>query len=237
MYPNNSGTRRLAGITAIGGSAVFMAANLLHPRPDSFEGGALISLIVSSDIWMPLHLVAAAGVLGMLAGLVLLTFTFERDRARITGALAATAAVVGAALAIVNFAVIDGIAMKAVAVAWATAPASEQSVAFRIASAVEELDFASVELAFSVFFGLTFLLIGLAVALDGRRAFGWSAAAPGALTFAAAVLPAFIGASTAAVTPVIGLTAILTAWEIVLGVSLLRPEDRSTLRAEVRAMA
>jgi hypothetical protein len=219
-------SRRLAGAAAAGGSVIFMAGNLIHPRPASFEGNALISLIASSDIWMPIHLVATIGLLGMLGGLVLFTLGLSSERARVVGALAATAAVVGGAVAVMNFGVIDGIAMRAVAVAWANAPAAEQPVALRIAMSLEELDFASVEIGFALFFGLAFLLTGIATILEGRAAFGWAAAICGAAVLVAAVVPAFAGVTEALVTPVIGLSVVLTSWEFVLGLGLLRSAKR-----------
>jgi hypothetical protein len=60
--------------------------------------------------------------------------------------------------------ILDGLAAKRIAEAWATAPASEQPAALRLVLAEATINFALAALFNILFAGVTFILYGLAVA-------------------------------------------------------------------------
>src|SRR5207247_4122162 len=76
------------------------------------------------------------------------------------------AALVSAGLGFVTVAV-EGIAIKRVAVAWASAPRGEKAVAFRVADALVQIQWALDSVWILIFFGVTFILYCVGVVLCG----------------------------------------------------------------------
>ena len=139
-------------------------------------------------------------------------------------------ALTSAAIAIVLFA-IDGIALKDLAVAWLNAPAADMEVAFRVAEAVEAIGEALFSLWIIVFFGITFLLYGLAVALgEGYpRWLGWVAVLAALGSLLVGLAQSFSGLSvlmTDILFPLFSL--ILTLWLVIIGFLLWRKAGTTT---------
>src|SRR5207247_8526888 len=86
------------------------------------------------------------------------------------------AALVSAGLGFVTVAV-EGIAIKQVAMAWASAPKGEKAVAFRVADALVQIQWALAGVWILTFFGVTFILYGVAVLLSDvyPKWLGWVA--------------------------------------------------------------
>ena len=71
-----------------------------------------------------------------------------------------------------------GLASKTTRDAWASATNAEQDVAIRVAEAMEEIDVGVFSLWIILFFGATFIVYGLAVAMSDHfpKWLGWAAA-------------------------------------------------------------
>ncbi len=94
--------------------------------------------------------------------------------------------------------IVDGVAAKHLADAWATAPPQERAAALRVLVAEETINFALASLFNILFAGVTFMLYGAAVALSGVHA-RWAAslvALAGAWSVPVGVVQAYAGEST-----------------------------------------
>ena len=121
--------------------------------------------------------------------------------------------------------ILDGVAAKHIAEAWAAAPPEEEAAALRIVLAEETINFALAALFNILFAGATFILYGLAVAWSGRypRWPGWVVVAAGAGSVVVGFAQAYLGEST----PVIRFLTIvfptvITLWVVQMSVLVLR---------------
>ena len=130
------------------GSLLAMVGNLLHPATPIGDPEGVARTIAQSERWVPVHLVIVVGLIFMLGGLAEL------------GYVAALAGVtVGVILVIV-----DGVAAKHLAEVWEAAPPDQAAAALRVVVAEEAINFALAALFNILFAGVTFILLGLAVA-------------------------------------------------------------------------
>jgi hypothetical protein len=138
--------------------------------------------------------------------------------------LGSIAAVAGATVGLVLLS-IDGVAAKHLAQAWTTAPPGEQAAALHALLAEEAINFALGSLFYILFAGVTFVLLGLAVAWSRvyPRWLGWIAVVAGAGSVVVGLVQAQVG-ETNAVTriPSIIFPTIITLWLACMGVFLLR---------------
>jgi Domain of unknown function (DUF4386) len=121
--------------------------------------------------------------------------------------------------------ILDGLAAKRIAEAWATAPASEQPAALRLVLAEETINLAPAALFNILFAGVTFILYGLAVAWSRvyPRWLGWVVVVAGIGSVVAGLVQANAGESTT-VTRILTVIfpTVITLWLVEMGVLVLR---------------
>jgi hypothetical protein len=224
-------SERLSAVLLMVGAVLGLVGNALHPHTAEADAAAPVRAIAQSGAWVGIHLAIIVAVLLVIGGLVGLAHLLADGPA---GPLArlGLAALLGGAVVCVSTA-IDGFAMKALARAWADAPAAEAATALRVAAAVQAADFGVWSVGMLVFFGAAFGCFGAAAAASGRFPgwFGWpavaggagSAVAGGAGSAVAALLQIANGGEVqAAETLFLAASLLLTLWAFALGVLLWR---------------
>ncbi|MDQ3792501.1 MAG: hypothetical protein M3341_07650, partial [Actinomycetota bacterium] len=140
-------------VAGIVGALLAMVGNLLHPATPIGDPQGVARTIAQSESWVLVHLVIVVGLIIMLGGLVALSRSIEGG---VAGALAQ----------------LGSVAAKHLADAWEAAPPEEEAAALRVLLAEEAINFALAALFNILFAGITFILLGLAVALSGEYP-GW----------------------------------------------------------------
>jgi hypothetical protein len=232
---------RIGSVAGIVGALFGMVGNLAHPATPaaSQDAQSLAWTIADSGSWVPGHLVILLGLIGMLGGLVAIARSIRGGLPGALAQLGSIAAVAGATVGLLLLS-IDGVAAKHLAQAWATAPLTEQAAALHALLAEEAINFALGTLFYIVFAGVTFVLLGLAVAWSRvyPRWLGWMVVVAGAGSVVVGLVQAQVG-ETNAVTriPSIIFPTIITLWLAWMGVLLLRkaPTLERTLPGQTAA--
>ena len=214
----------LGGAAAVVGSVLAGVGNLLHPVTPEGDPEGVASVIADSQIWTPVHLVIVLGIFLMLGGLIAI---YHSIRGGLSGALARFglfAALAGATIGLV-LVILDGVAARQLAREWASAAPGDKAIALGLVHVNETLNFALASLFNFVFAAATFILFGLAVAISGvyPRWLGWAVFVAGVASIAAGLVQALVGEPTTAsrVLTIFGPT-VITLWELVIGILLLR---------------
>jgi hypothetical protein len=217
---------RIGSAAGVAGALLGMVGNLAHPTTPaaSQDAEGLARTIADSGSWVPDHLLILVGLILMLGGLVAITRSI---RGGLPGALAQLghiAAVAGATVGLLLLS-IDGVAAKHLAQASTTAPPEQQAAALHALLAEEAINFALGTLFYVLFAGVTFVLLGLAVAWSRvyPRWLGWIAVVAGAGSVVVGLVQGQVG-ETNAVTriPSIIFPTVITLWLAWMGVLLLR---------------
>jgi hypothetical protein len=150
---------RLGGACAVAGGVLGVVLNLLHPRTSDIGATEVeLRLIEENGRWLAVH----AGILVTLViaflGLVAIAVSMYGERG-LWARAALYAAVASAPVAIISVA-IDGIAMKEIADAWASAPGQ----VLPAADAVYQLNVAAFDALIISLFGMTPIFAGIALA-------------------------------------------------------------------------
>ena len=217
---------RIGSAAGIAGALLGMVGNLAHPTTPaaSQDAEGLARAIAGSGSWVPDHLVILLGLIGMLGGLIAIARSISGGLPGALACLGAIAAAAGATVGLLLLA-IDGVAAKHLAQAAATAPPSEQAAALHALLAAEAINFALGTLFYILFAGVTFVLLGLAVAWSRvhPRWLGWMAVVAGAGSVVVGLVQGQVG-ETNAVTriPSIIFPTVITLWLAWMGVLLLR---------------
>lgn len=222
---------RIGAAAGVIGAIVFIAANMLHARSANIEVYAeQIKAVAGSDIWITDHLLLFVGAVLISVFLIALHRTMldglpgALSRLGYYGTLASTAVIA----VLVG---VDGIASKAIHNAWAVAPASEKAVALRIAVAIEEIDVGIFSAWIILFFGATFIVFGLAVAMSSNfpKWLGWVAAVLGLISLVVGFYQAYDGLSVITTNYVFSVTAsLITIWVLIMAILM----GRKTMQAE-----
>jgi hypothetical protein len=219
---------RIGSAAGIAGALLGMAGNLAHPTTPaaSQDAEGLARTIAGSGSWVPDHLVILLGLILMLGGVVATARSIS-IRGGLPGALAqlgSIAAVAGVTVGLLLLS-IDGVAAKHLAQAAATAPSGERAAALHALLAEEAINFALGTLFYILFAGVTFVLLGLAVAWSRvyPRWLGWMAVVAGAGSMVVGLVQGQVG-ETNAVTRIPGIIfpTVITLWLAWMGVLLLR---------------
>jgi hypothetical protein len=217
---------RIGAAAGIAGALLGMVGNLAHPTAPaaSQDATGLARTIADSGGWVPDHLVILLGLIGMLGGLVAIARSIRDGLPGALAQLGSIAAVAGATVGLVLLS-IDGVAANHLAQAAATAPPIEQVAALHALLAEEAINFALGTLFYILFAGVTFVLLGLAVAWSRvyPRWLGWIVVVAGAGSLVVGLVQAQVG-ETNAVTriPSIIFPTVITLWLAWMGVLLLR---------------
>ena len=216
---------RIGAIAGIVGAVVFAAANMLHPRSDDIEVYAeQIKEVAGSDIWITDHLLLFVGAVLIGVFLIALQRTMLDGLPGVLSRLGYFGTVVSTAVITVLVS-LDGIASKAIHDAWAAAPESEKAVALRIAEGMEEIDVGVFSAWIILFFGATFIVYGLAVALSNvfPKWLGWTATALGTISLVVGFYQAYDGLSVFVTNYAFSSSAtLLTVWVLVMAVLMAR---------------
>jgi hypothetical protein len=213
----------IGAISAIGGSGLLLVGTFLHPmHADPHDSVAAFTEYAADHLWVASHLTQLAGVTLMVAALLVLARELDGGRSGAWSFLGAAGAIASLAIAAALQAV-DGVALKVMVDAWATASGTQKEIAFQAAFAVRqvEIGFASM---FSLSMGLTVTVYGVAL-LAGRtypKWMGWLAITGGVPTTVGGVVMAYTGFSGMAMAINMPASSILLAWMLTLGVLMWR---------------
>jgi hypothetical protein len=187
---------RTGGAFAVVGAVLALVSNGFHPHPDDFHLQALLLEIEQNNLWPLLHLLLIFALLLIFGALLSLTLTCEEGLSGTISRFAALATGLGGALIMVSTAM-DGFSMKALAHSWNQATIEEKTMAFRVAEAFENAQYAIYSLSVILFLGIGIFLYGLATTLNRiyPRVLGWLAMVSGAGAFAVGVVQIFGGPS------------------------------------------
>jgi hypothetical protein len=223
---------RIGAVAGIVGSLLAMVGNILHPATPIGDPEGVAQTIAQSERWVLVHLVIVVGLILMLGGLVAISRSIEGGVAGALAQLGYVAAVAGVTVGVI-LVIVDGVAAKHLAEVWGAAPPDQAAAALRVVVAEEAINFAIAALFNILFAGVTFILLGLAVAWGGEYPvwLGWVAAVAGIGSVPVGLVQAYTGES-------IGFTriatiifpTIITLWVVVMSALLWRKAGRRTER-------
>jgi hypothetical protein len=216
---------RISGAFFVVGAVIGLVGNALHPH--IVDAGGVVSAIATNGGWVGIHLAIMVAILLIIGGLVGLTDQLRDTPAGPLARMGLAAALLGGATVVVSTS-IDGFVMKALSVAWASAPALEAAAGLRQAIAIKELDFGIWSMGMLVFFGAAFACFGIAIATSRRYPawFGWIAVLGAAGAALAALMQiAASGEVQAAETLFLASSVLLTLWVFALGVAMWRAPE------------
>jgi hypothetical protein len=125
-------TLRLSAVLLVVGFIFYVTVGLLHPGGPANNHPAVFAVYASSASWTAVHLGQFVGMAVIIAGLLVLYFALD---IRAGGAAwVARLGTVSAAVALGLYAVlqaVDGVALKQVVDAWASAPEAEKAAPLR----------------------------------------------------------------------------------------------------------
>src|SRR5215216_4311175 len=210
--PEEGSVFRIGSVAGIIGSLLAMVGNLLHPATPIGDPEGVARTIADGERWVLVHLGIVVGLILMLGGLVTISRSIKGGVAGTLAQLGFVAAVAGVTVGVV-LVIVDGVAAKHLADAWEAAPPEEGAAALRVVLAA----------LFNILFaGITFILLGLAVAWSGEYPvwLGWVVVVAGVGSVLVGLVQAYTGES-------IGFTriatiifpTIITLW--VVGMSVL----------------
>lgn len=216
---------RIGSVLAIVGAILGIIVLILHARVGELEYGdfgyseASLQNIADSPEWVGVHLGILCAALLLTGALLGLYRSITTEPGKSWAQLGFTAALLGGGLIAANMAV-DGLALKVVADAWDSGPPEERYTFFRIGNSMAEIALALFSIWIIVFWGLTFVLYGLAVSLSDvyPKWLGWGASVVGTVGIVIGVVQAFNGPSTLVSNVLFGVVAVLlTVWLLVIG--------------------
>ena len=238
--PSSYRVPRIYAVLAMAGAVIGLVGNALHPHTVA-DAATAVRTVAERGSWVAIHLAIIVAILFVIGGLVGLAQLLEDGPGGPLARLGLAAALLGGAAVTVSTAM-DGFVMKALALAWASAPAGEAATALGLAAGVKEIDFGIWSTGMLVFFGLTFVCFGAAICI-GRQFpvwYGWMAIAGGGGSAGAALLQiASTGQVQAAETLFLASSLLITFWAFALGIFLWRAARpaRSPIAGQATASA
>lgn len=217
---------RLAGLALAGGATSALIFSAAHPIVTDFRGHPrhlLEKIAAHPDFYLADHLMIGLSGLPIIAGWFCLARVIQGEPQRVLAQLGVLFGVIGTVFLLL-FAVVDGIAERASAVTWDQATPVDKTSAFLAADAVDNIATGMEAFFLLTFFGVAFLLFGLAL----QRVAGFSTLAARAANVCS--LGAIVGALTLATagptfTTVVafrGFVVLLVLWTIFTGVQAWR---------------
>jgi hypothetical protein len=189
---------------------------------DPHDSVAAFTEYAADHLWVASHLIQLAGVVLMVAALLVLARELNAGRSGAWSRVGAAGAIASLAIAAALQAV-DGVALKVMVDAWAAASGTQKEIAFQAAFAVRQVEvgFASM---FSLLMGLTVTVFGVALLVGRtyRKWMGGLAIIGGVLTTIGGVVIAYTGFSGLAMSINMPASSVLLAWMLTLGVLMWR---------------
>lgn len=214
-------------IAAIGGALLLFAGTWLHPmQADPNLPLAAFTEYAADRHWIASHLMQLSGVALMVTALLLLSRLMAGGPADAPAFLGSCGAIASLAVASALQAV-DGVALKAMVNAWATAPAGSKEMLFNAAFAVRQIEIGLASMT-ALLSGLTISIYGIALIRDLRfpKFLGVIALAGGVPTALAGVVMAYTGFSDLAMNLNLPANSLVLFWMIALGVYVWREPAR-----------
>jgi hypothetical protein len=216
------------------GFILYVLVGLFHPgnEPANNHGAVFVEYAGSSS-WTAVHLGQFAGMAVMIAGLLVLYFALD---VHVGGAAwVARLGAVSAAVALGLHGVlqaVDGVALKQVVDAWASAPEAEKAARFASAETIRWLEWATRSYQ-SFMLGLALILLGGAVASTRRlpRAIGYLMGLSGIAYIAQGWIIGSEGFSETNTFPTLAGYVLILAWIIWLLVVAWRTKESFTAPA------
>ena len=221
---------RIGAICAIVGPLVLFASFAPHgDLPTHVSTEAALRYITAHPVWLPLHLGNIVAALLAIGAFTALSGTLAPGAAGAIGRMLVPSAIVGGMFTIFDYSV-DGYDLWVLAEEWAAAPGPEQAQLVQMTDTVITLLNGTFRSEILVFYGLTFLLVGLAVALDGRYPawFGGIAVIAGGAVLINGFL-SFVGANLPRqdFLVFVVIVPIESLWLLILGVMMWRRASRT----------
>ena len=208
-----------AGATcSILGVGLLLVGTYLHPmEADPNVPAAAFAEYAADSLWVASHLMQLAGVASMVVALLLFADKLELRGGSKVARIAAAGAITSLALAAALQAV-DGIALKAMANAWAAAPALQRDGIFHAAFAVRQLEIGLASM-FSLSMGFTATVFGVALITDHAypKWFACLAIIGGLPTGVGGIAIAYTGFSGLSMAITMPANILLLFWMLVLG--------------------
>jgi hypothetical protein len=221
---------RVLPLAAIGGAILLFVGTWLHPmQADPNVPLAAFTEYAADRHWIASHLMQLSGVALMATALVLLS-------RMMAGGTADTAAFLGSCGAVASLVVasalqaVDGVALKAMVNAWATASSDQKEMLFNATFAVRQIEIGLASMT-ALLSGLTISIYGIALMCDLRfpKLLGVSAIAGGVPTATGGVVMAYSGFSDLAMNINLPANSLVLCWMIALGVYVWREPARLLL--------
>ncbi len=238
--PNNSAFDRtflrISAIVLFLGELVFGIAGYLHPAHEIPNNHvAVFAEYAKSTNWTLVHLGQFAGMLVIIAGLLVL-FLALNIRSGMAGLLAQGAAV-SAVVTLSLYAVlqaIDGVALKQVVDAWASAPEAEKAARFASAEAIRFLEWGGRSYQ-DFMFGITFVLFAIVIVSTARipRLLGVLVGLTGIAYIAQGFVVGAEGFSDNNSIPTLVAYAVWLVWSIWLMIFALRAKQSSAIPTDL----
>ncbi|MDQ1533611.1 MAG: hypothetical protein QOF28_1372 [Actinomycetota bacterium] len=172
---------RIAGGLLVGGELLALVAGFFHPtsaHPNDHT--VTFAKYAASDDWLAVHIGQFAGVIMVLAGLVVLYRALAQTRLVDTLALVAVSGAVATAALVALVNAVDGVMLKQAVDTWANTVGPNKVLAFHDAETARWLEWGANSFA-SLLEGVTIALFGLAIARTALvpRWLGWAAVIAG----------------------------------------------------------
>jgi hypothetical protein len=217
--PGETALLRIGGVSAIVGSILFFGLVLVKPGTDwKTEPEAFLQMTAESNLWVGVHIGLIFAGLLIVGGLTGLYRSITTGASAVWAHLGFATVLVGTSVLLV-FLGTYGIAFPQVAEGWVNASEVDKAAAFLVVLAVREIAQALIAVSIMVFFGVTFVLYGLAVATGTAypRWLGWLAVVGGVGGMLAGALED-VSLSDIAFTPLF----LLLLWVLVMGILMWR---------------
>jgi len=189
------------GAAALAGGALGIIFNLMHPRTTDNVGSsrAHLQMVADSDTWRLVHIGLALAVALGLIGIIAIAISMVGSAGEIWARAWLIFAAVSSAVLLVLLSV-DGTPFKALADRWAASP-NDPGV-FAGALAVEKISVALFGAGAALFFGVSPILLAMAVFSSGvyPKALGQASLVAGALGLVTALLLAIQGVTALSTT-------------------------------------
>lgn len=191
-------------------------------KADPNDPLAAFAEYAADRLWVSSHLIQLGGVTLIVAALLLVARHLESGSGAAWAPLAASGAVASLAIGAVLQAV-DGIALRFMVEAWASAPLLQKEGVFHAALAVRQVEIGLASML-SLLFGLTATLYGGALLIDGMFSKWVSALAiiGGVPTAISGIVMAYTGFSALAMMINMSGTSVLLLWLLTFGVCIWR---------------
>ncbi|HJU06422.1 MAG TPA: hypothetical protein VJ692_14845 [Nitrospiraceae bacterium] len=215
---------RIGAVSAMAGAVLLVVGTSLHPsKADSNDALAAFTEYAADQLWVTSHVAQLLGIVLILSALVLLSWKMADGPAAQWACLGA-AGTVGCLAATSVLQAVDGIALKGMVDAWASAPDQEKASLFQAAFGVRQIEIGLASIT-SLLSGATVSVYGIALMID-RRGPTWLEVlgiASGSLTLVAGMVMAYTGFSAVAMAISMPSSLLLLAWIIGVGVFMWPP--------------